>query len=372
MSGAEAQPEPDRLAGAPHPRDTPDLIGQSAAETAFLEAYNTGGLHHGWMITGPKGIGKATLAWRIAKFLLATPEDEAGLFGAPEPPATLSVDTEHPVVRRIQAGSESGLFALRRPYDDKTNRLRKEITVDEVRKLKNFFSLSTADGGRRVVIVDAADDLNMNAANALLKLLEEPPEKTTLLLIAHQPSALLPTIRSRCRELRCATLSADDLGTALAATGVEGEYNPLALASLTSGSVGEAFRMISMDGLSLYAQLIDLFKDLPNFDRTAALRLADSATGRAAEERFDLVLWLLDLFLARLARTGVVGPPSTEAAKGEQALFTRLSPSPHQARKWATLHQGLGAEGRHGKAVNLDPAALVFDMVAKISETAAR
>ncbi len=231
------QPEPDRIEGAPHPRETNLLYGQDAAQADFLQAFGSDRLHHGWLITGPRGVGKATLAWQIARFLLATPlVREDGLFGAPPPPTDLHIAPDHPVSRRMLAGSEAGLFALRRPYDDKAKRLKAQITVDEVRRLKGFFALSSADGGRRVVIVDTADDMNVSAANAILKLLEEPPDRTTLLLVSHQPSRLLPTIRSRCRELRLAPLNAADMAQALAATEIEQDVsNPAALAALSGG-----------------------------------------------------------------------------------------------------------------------------------------
>ena len=206
----EPHPEPDRVEGAPHPRATPRLIGQESAEADFLAAFSADRLHHGWLITGPQGLGKATLAWRIARFLLATPEAaDDGLFGAPPPPESLDIPVDHPVARRVLALSDPGLKLVRRGWDEKAKRLKTVITVDEIRDLKQFFALSSADGGRRVVIVDSADEMNPNAANALLKLLEEPPARTTLLLISHQPSRLLPTIRSRCRELRLAPLGAD-------------------------------------------------------------------------------------------------------------------------------------------------------------------
>jgi len=365
-----ARPEPDRIDGAPHPRETHRLIGQGAAEATFLDAYASGRMHHAWLIGGPAGIGKATLAWRIARFLLATPFEtaEAGLFDAPPPPDSLDIAPDHPVARRMAALSEPRLFLLRRPYDDKSQRLKQEITVDEVRRLKGFFALSAADGGRRAVIVDAADEMNVNAANALLKLLEEPPADTAMLLVSHQPARLLPTIRSRCRALRCTPLGPADLAQALAAAGVEAQGDDAALAELAGGSVGAAFRLAQADGLALYAEILALIRDRQ--DRSRALKLADSAAGRGAETRRDLILWLFDLFLARLARAGVAGPPQVQAAPGEADLLTRLAPDAAAGRLWAARQQELGARARHGRAVNLDPAALILDMILKIHETA--
>ncbi len=361
--------EADRAPGAPHPRETPALFGQEAAERAFLDAYAAQRLHHAWLITGPRGVGKATLAWRIARFLLAAPRgQEAGLFASPAP-ASLDVPADHPVARRVAALSDPGLVLVRRPWDAKAERLKQEITVDEVRRLKHFFELSATDGGRRVVIVDAADEMNPNAANALLKVLEEPPADTTLLLIAHQPSRLLPTILSRCRRLRCTALGPDDLARALDQAGADPGPDAPALAALSEGSVGTALRLLNMEGLTLYRELIVVLGD-PNA-RPAALALADSCTGRAAADRLALLLDLVDLFLARAARTGISGPPLPEAAAGEAALLSRLSPGPAAARRWADLAQSLGARARHGRAVNLDPAALILDMVLKIHETAA-
>lgn len=371
----DTRPQPDQIEGAPHPRDTLALIGQGHAEAGFLEAFNTGRLHHGWLITGPRGVGKATLAWSIARFLLATPphDDGGGLFGdAPPAPTSLSISPDHPVSRRIAAGSEGGLFVLRRPYDEKTNRLKQQITVDEVRKLKNFFALSSADGGRRVVIVDSADEMNVSAANALLKVLEEPPANALLMLISHQPSRLLPTIRSRCRELRLGPLGPQDMATALDQAGVEVSGDTAALAELSAGSVGEAVRIANLGGLSMYREIVELAGTLPRLDRAHALKLAEAAATRGAEDKLDLLLSLFDLFLARLARTGATGhPPPVQAAPGEADLLTRLAPHPHAARNWATLAQEVGDRTRHGRAVNIDPVSLVLDMFLKVQSAAA-
>lgn len=368
----ESLPESDRIDGAPHPRETSVIFGQTFAQERFLEAYNAGRLHHGWLLTGPRGVGKATLAWQIARFLLATPRQDGGLFGAPPAPQTLAVDPEHPVARRIQAGSEPGLIAIKRLYDEKAKKFKSQITVDEIRRLKSFFALSSADGGHRVVIVDSADEMNTSAANALLKLLEEPPADTTLLLISHQPSRLLPTIRSRCRELRLAPLATDDMAQALQQAD-PGEIASAALAELSGGSVGEAIRLMQAGGEDAYARLIALFASLPRLDRPAALALAEQATQKGGEDQLDQFLNLLDLVLLRLVRTGASGhPPVTEAAPGEASVLQKLSQNPAQARAWADIAQEISTRSRHGKAVNLDPAALVLDTLWKIQDTSAR
>ncbi len=275
-------PEPDRVEGAPHPRETEHLVGHPAAEAAFLEAFNSGRLHHAWMISGPRGIGKATLAWKIARFLRANPPGEAGLFG---PPASLDTPPDHPVTQQSRALAEPGIFLLRRGPNDKGDRLSDQLRVDEVRKMRAFFGLSVVDGGRRVVIVDSADEMNTGAANALLKNLEEPPSGTVFLLVTHAPTRLLPTIRSRCRELRVAPLAPDALAAALTGAGHPPGDDAPALSELAGGSVGEALRLINGDGLALYAKLCATFERSPRYDRPRAIALADSTAGAANRAR---------------------------------------------------------------------------------------
>ena len=383
MSEIELIPEPDRVEGAPHPRETARVIGQQSAEADFLQAFNSGSLHHGWLITGPRGTGKATLAWQIARFLLAAPVSGGNdMFGGPPAPETLTIAPDHPVAHRIRALSEPGLFLLRRGgagsnESDRDKNLRDgkfaaEIRVDEVRKLANFFHMSASDGGRRVVIVDAADEMNIQAANALLKMLEEPPANTTLLLVCHQPTRLLPTIRSRCRELRLAPLTPDDMALALQQAGIDLPDNPAGLAELAAGSVGEAIRLINLGGMQMYRELVEIYATLPRLDRARALKLAEAAATRGADTKLGLLIALNDLLLARLARTGALGvPPRIEAVQGEGALLSRLAPTPQKARAWAETAQQISARMQHGRAVNLDPAALILDTVFKIQQTAA-
>lgn len=366
MSGADDILEADRADGAPHPRNAPGLIGQERAEQSFLDAYATGRLHHAWLITGPPGIGKATLAWRIARFLLSEPADDGGgLFGDPSPADTLTTDPESPRNRRITALSDPALFLLRRPFDEKRGKLKTIITVDEARLLKRFFSLSLADGGRRVVLIDTADDLNTAAANALLKLLEEPPANTVFLMISHMPSRLLPTIRSRCRTLTCAALEPGQVATAI--LGLLPDLDPAeaeALAALSDGSVGAALRLHVQGGVELAHQIDAMLKSLPGLDRMKATALAAALSGPRAEERRALFLDMIDTRLAALARQGVLGDAVTPS------LPAHLAPTPASGRRWAEAQQKLTGRVRQGLAVNLDPQALILDMVLRLDTLA--
>ncbi|MGY6412067.1 MAG: DNA polymerase III subunit delta' [Alkalilacustris sp.] len=354
-------PEADRVEGVPHPRHAARVFGHGAAEAAFLEAARGGRLHHGWLLTGPRGVGKATLAWRLARGLLA-----AGDGGA----ATLEVAEDHPVARRMAALSEGRLLLLRRGWDAERKRLATRIGVEEARRLRDFLGLSAPDGGWRAVIVDAADELTPQAANALLKLLEEPPPRTVLFLVCHQPAALLPTIRSRCRTLALAPLGGGDLAAALAQAGVEAA-DPAAVAELARGSVGAAVGLVTLEGAEIYGRLVALMAGLPRVDRAGVLALGDLVAARGAEARRDLVFDLAGRWLGRLALAGAGHPPS-EAAPGEAALAARLAPGPAAARDWAEAEARLGGRVRQGLAVNLDPAALLLDMVREIETLAAR
>ena len=204
-------------------------------------------------------------------------------------------------------------------------------------------------------------------------MLEGPPARTSILLVSHQPSRLLPTIRSRCRGLRLATLGADDMRLALEATGVETLNQTGHLAALALGSVGDALRLTTLGGLEIYAELMAILASLPRLDRPRALALAEAAAQRGASERFELLLNLIDIAMTRLAQTGAHGAaPLPEAASGEAQTLSRLSPKPETARKWAIVAAEITRRSRQGKAVNLDPAALVLDtvfMMQKVSAT---
>lgn len=359
---AETEIEPaDIEPGCPHPREATALHGQQAAEAAFLDAWAAGRLHHAWLLTGPKGIGKATLAYRLARALIA----------GQDAPATLEPPADCPVRQRLRAGSEARLRVLTRIPDPKIKnptRNRTVIAVDQARDLGGFFALSIPDGGRRVAIVDAIDDANVQTANALLKILEEPPADTVFLLVCHRPGGLLPTIRSRCRRLDLAPLAPEDLARALAGAGIEvaaGEAE--ALAALAGGSVSAAARLLAGDGLAVYDRLCGLIGPR-DIDRAKLMTLADTVAGRQAEARYALTLDLGILLAGRLARAAA-GLPTPPATKAEAALMERVAAAGRPAALlWAEAAERMAADAAAARAGNLDPARTVIDTWLSLSE----
>lgn len=361
-------PEADRIDGVPHPRETVHLFGQENASAAFLDAFVADRVHHGWLITGPRGVGKATLGWRIARLMLS-----GRAHSGKSDPDLMQFSPDDVVFRKLSALGDPRLALVRRPWDPDRKKLKANITVDEVRKLNGFFHLSAADGGWRVAIVDAADEMNAAAANALLKILEEPPERTILLLISHQPGRLLPTIKSRCRTLACEKLSPENMALALDGAGFSAQdVDVAALGQLADGSVGDALELVQQEGQELYAQIVNTLASLPRLDRGDVLQLADAAATRGADAKFALTLRLVQLALSRLAKSGATGDIPAEAASGEAAMLAKLAPHADAGRQWAELAQILAARSGHAVSVNLDPAGVILDTFLQIEATATR
>jgi DNA polymerase-3 subunit delta' len=267
--------ETDQEPGAPHPRLTYAFTGHEAAEAMLGEALG-GRMHHAWLICGPKGLGKATLAYRFARAALG-----AKLTGR----RPLDVDPEDQIARRIAAQAHPDLFVLRRGYNER-GRPRREIAVDDARELGRFFSLAPSQGGMRVAIIDAVDDLNRNAANAILKTLEEPPPRSVLLLVCHAPGAALATIRSRCRRLALKPLSEACVRQALGGEGDE------ALVKLAKGRPGRA---IALRGQGLDAASADLGDALAALSRGEARQVLQAMYDRMRGEPFEKLAAVLDL-----------------------------------------------------------------------------
>jgi DNA polymerase-3 subunit delta' len=364
-----------------HPRFTPQLVGHEAAERGFLEAWNGGRLAHAWMITGPRGLGKATLAYRIARFVLATTEDAAraatdgaGLFGGSPlfdpatPPASLDISAEHPAARRIAAGSHPDLLVLERGVDDR-GRPRTEITVGEARELRPFLGQTSAAGGWRVVIIDAADEMNRNAANSVLKLLEEPPAQALILMVAHAPGRLLPTIRSRARRLALAPLDDARMERFLTTRLPELAPSRRAVARvMAEGAPGRALTLAQGQGPELLAALIaclDTGRPVPDWKALIAL---GEAVGRPdALEAYETLVeawgWWMARWLRAHARTGGIGE---EVIPGEARLAARLAGA-RPLEQWVELWDRLSARLRQALSANLDRKQVLITVVAEFA-----
>lgn len=358
-----------------HPRRTTDLLGHAAAEANLLDAYRSGRLPHAWLISGPKGIGKATLAFRFARFLLAeggqADEPAAGLFGPGDAPqANLDMAPDNPVFRRVAAEGHADLLTVERSVNERTGKLRGEISVEDVRKLPGFFSLTAAEGGYRVAIVDSADEMNRHAANALLKILEEPPARAVLLIIANAPGGLLPTIRSRCRRLTLRPLDDATVAEVLRRRLPETEPAELAtLAKLAEGSPGRAISLARLGGVAVYRDLIDLLKPLPELDFAALHAFGDKLGRRENQPAFQAMIDLLSWWLTRLVRFAAAASPPPEIAGGEGALAQRLS----QGRgldRWLEVWEKVCRLVERADSINLDRKQVVLNVFTALSRAA--
>lgn len=351
------------VAAAPHPRAAAQLIGHEAAEALLAAAARSGRLPHAWLISGPEGVGKATLAYRFARWLLAGEAERPptpSLFG--DKPAavaqTLALDPHHPVYRSVAQGAHPDLLALEREVDDKTGKLKTAISVEQARGLREFLHKTAAAGGWRIVIVDTAEDMNVNAANAILKLLEEPPPRTVLLLIAHAPRALLPTIRSRCRSLALRPLALTECQRALAA--VAPQMNAMALAELAptcGGAPGWGLTLAASDGLALARELRGLLAGAPDrYDAAGAFALAERTAKDSTDRTLTLFQRLLLDLLSDEARAAAKAPNGGGDGLARRVGLDRL------VEAW----EKAGALFKTAETLNLDRRQTVLNAVAPL------
>jgi DNA polymerase-3 subunit delta' len=320
-----------------HPRDRFDLIPDASAEAAFLDALDRGRLHHAWLLCGVEGGGKATFAYRAARRLLgAAPDPSSGLLGA---------SPDDPVSRLISAQSHPDLLVLERAVEG--GKTKKSISVDQARELPEFFSKSPSQARYRVAIIDAADDLNLNAANALLKALEEPPERGVLFLITHAPGRLLPTIRSRCRRLAFPVWPPHALEELVRnRTGVS-SAEAARIASMAAGSPGHALALAS--GATLDAdRLAQGWVAAQTVDRAEAISVADKFRGAEGQERFET---LMDRLIA--------------------AVKVRALEEGASGARWAELWSRLSELPERAAAINLDRADVLAGALADLQRTKA-
>lgn len=300
-SSAAEVADSDQIEGFAHPRDSFDLLGQDAALGRVSRALRAGRPPSAWLITGPPGVGKATLAYRIARYLLAYGATDAG-------PEDLSVPSDNSATRQMSAQAHPGLLVLKRAVNPRTGKLMTVLSVDEIRRLADFFGMTSGAGGWRVAIVDTADDMNDNAANALLKMLEEPPSHALLLLLSNTPGRLLPTIRSRCQRLDLRPLDDATLERALARTLPDStSAERTSLARLSGGSIGAALTLATGEGADLAQQADQLIDHAREPDLLALLTLGEKL-GRMRDglDQFGSFLTeaLADRIRARAHRDG--------------------------------------------------------------------
>jgi DNA polymerase-3 subunit delta' len=353
--------EPDRLEGFSSPREVDRLFGHDTARAEFGEALISGRLHHAWLLVGTEGVGKATLAYHLARDVLAL-----GVGGAS------SISATHPVFHKVATLAHANLLLIRRSWNDKTKRYSQWIGVDEVRRLRSFLGHSAGETGWRVVIVDRADDLNQNAANALLKALEEPPPRTLFLLVATAEGRIPVTIRSRCRTLRVTALSEHDLAkavrTALERDDHEVDAKTLSTAlALSQGSVRRALELATGEGIALYRDIVAAFAKLPELDGQAAHKLAERLGGFGSDsDRLDLFISLLLGVMERMIRTTAKG----EGAIGEEALLARRLLDRASLPQWVDAWEAIGQAKADAASLNLDRSLLVLETFYRLQQVA--
>jgi DNA polymerase-3 subunit delta' len=332
----------------PHPHETSVLFGHAEAEQALLEAYRGGRIPHAWLIGGESGIGKATLAYRMARFVLAYPDPA---MPAVQKARSLAIPADHPVARRVAGQAHSDLLMLERVINEKTGKLFTVIRVDDIRRSVPFFGSTAGEGGWRIAVVDSVDEMNTESENALLKVLEEPPPRALLLLISNAPGRVLPTIRSRCRMLTLHPLTADDVARAAAAAlGEEGVTPEIkAAAEVAGGSVGRALLFLEGDALELRRKLLDVLERLPQLDAKALHAIGEGIAGTDSETLTafmdNINTWLSD------------------------RLHTGPQESRHLARV-AEVWEKVNRAGRDADAYNLDRKPFVFSVFGLLAEAA--
>ena len=341
--------ESDRREGAPHPRENEGLIGHEAQERAFLDAYKQGRFPHAWILAGAEGIGKASFAYRAAAFVLTYPDPTAP---AVQNATRLSVPAQSKALHLIRAQGHPDLLVLKRRWHPDRKRLETEISVDHARDVVGFFGSTAGSGGWRVLIVDAGDDLNRNSANALLKLIEEPPPRCLVMIVSHVPGRLIPTIRSRCRLMAFRPLADEDVVRALQAAHADASPDLLRqAASFAEGSPGRAFRFVDDMALAIMSSVRAQLDALPVLDRLALHQMADGLSGRQNDEAYELFEDVLAGWIhEQLVRGGRSGIPTW-----------RLAPL---IEVWDKARAAM----RDAEIYNLDRRALILTLFADLSE----
>jgi DNA polymerase III subunit delta' len=352
----ETSPESDRFDDTPHPRESYNFFGHAEAETGLLRSCLSGHLPQAFIVGGPPGLGKATLAWRLARFLLANPDPAAA---AGQARADLFVAPDHPAARQIAALAHPDLVLLRREWNEKDKRFFTEIRVEGVRRAIHLFQQAAGRGGYRICILDCAEDLNPSSANALLKLVEEPPQHSLFLIVAHRPGRMLATLRSRCQKIRLKPLAAADIGQIVGALGppwsAAGEAKLAAAIARAQGSIHNVLRLLDDRGIELDTNLGRMLDDLPRIDWSKVHALAERVTGRNNGKDFEAMLAAIDAWLDTRVQRG--------ARTFQEDCARRLAP-------YALVWEKLAEAARETETFNLDKRPFVLSLFADLAAAA--
>lgn len=344
------------------PRQSVNLFGHDGALATLRSAISHGRMHHAWILAGPRGIGKATLAYRVARYLLKYGSTTRG-------PEDFAVDASDPIFKMTAARAHPDLMVLARPWDHEKKRFKTELPVDEVRRLQHFFSQHASAGGARVAIIDTADEMNRNAANALLKALEEPPQNAFLFLISNAPGSLIPTIRSRCRVLTMQPLDSATLARALAQSVPDAKPAMREKAALLSGgSLGQSIELLEDGGLALYDSLIAVLSQWPRIDMRRVHALSNEVGGRGQESTFGL---MRDLLLSILSRAIRAAAEQVEPALPEERKLAQQLAAGASVDRWLALWDNVAALLAATEDANLDKRQAVVSAFATIGEVGA-
>lgn len=351
MSTAETIEELPDIDGDNPPRLTRILTGHAKPQADFLAALNGGRMPHAWLLTGPKGVGKASFAYLAARLVLS-----GGSATAMSP--ALESDDAH----LVEEGAHPDLFVLKRDYNPKTQKFRGDIPAEAARDLRQSFNLSAGRGGWRVAIIDSIDELNRYGVNALLKLIEEPPEKCLFLIICHNPGRLLDTIRSRCRMLSFNALDESDLQSIVHGRLEGSDPNEVAASAfLAQGSAGYALMLSEEGGFDLYREMIGVLETAPQLDVEKLHALAGRFGARAAPEQFAIFCFLLSGWLHRYVRFASTGAGFQPVFEGEEALVNRLLGDGLGVEPFVALWEKVEQDSRAVEALNLDKKQAVLE-----------
>lgn len=345
-----ALPIADRIDGLKQPFEHGLFVGQEESEARFLAAAASQRLHHAWLFSGPVGTGKATFAFRLARHFLGLRGHDSALTSAD---LDRAAHPDDPVFRKVAGGGHPNILHLRIPPLDSGKGYRTVITVEEVRRTIGFFGATAGDLGWRIALIDSANDLNPNAANALLKILEEPPPRTLFFLLTDKESRLLPTIRSRCQRLSFRGLEDEPLTRALqnAAPGLDAAEIAAALEShggIIGGSVRRAYRFSSGNTAALLRTFQRLLDAGPAYPMAELHRFADQISQRGADDVFAFFVDYLESHLRAKVRQG-----------GEARSLVRW------AEVWDKVHARLALE----QSINLDRKQTVLALLQDLRST---